>query len=81
MRKVALLLATCCVQDAFASTLQFFSTPKTWASAQSDCVSRGGDLASIRSAEENTDAPRAQTPLAVPGPRHRAHGGRAAPRE
>ena len=33
------------------------------------------------SAEPPTESPRAQTPLAVPGPRHRAHGGRAAPRE
>ena len=39
-----------------ASTFQFFSTPKTWTNAQSDCESRGGDLASVRSSEENAEA-------------------------
>ena len=49
-------LIACCVQDASAYTFQFFSTPKTWTNAQSDCESRGGDLASVRSSEENAEA-------------------------
>ena len=49
-------LIACCVQDASAYTFQFFSTPKTWSNAQSDCESRGGDLASVRSSEENAEA-------------------------